>query len=243
MNHSANRITSTYGDYSFTAIGFMLTLLGTILAAMKTVITNVILIKPQRLSLPQLTDPPMYSSMQESAMPSMTDTEESPHYRHATHLPVESAPPTTSLLIGFFSSLSTFCNTLLTPSSNLSSPVTSLKELRLTISSDDPSARPRSFKLPKLTLSPLHLLFLLSPLAFIETMILAHLTGELDRVCWFLLESSRTGSLNNQMTWLLMNGVLAFFLNVVSFHTNRRLGPLAMTVAGELHHTFVFQDN
>ena len=38
---------------------------------------------------------------------------------------------------------------------------------------------------------------------------------------------------NNQMARLLMNGVLAFFLNVVSFHTNRRLGPLAMTVAGE----------
>ena len=33
---------STYGDYSFTAWGLILTLLGTFLAAMKTVITYVI---------------------------------------------------------------------------------------------------------------------------------------------------------------------------------------------------------
>ena len=33
---------STYGDYYFTAWGLLLTLLGTALAAMKTVVTNVI---------------------------------------------------------------------------------------------------------------------------------------------------------------------------------------------------------
>ncbi len=213
----------------------MLTLFGTVLAAMKTVVTNIILIKPQNLSLPTLNDSPMYS-MQEAVMLPMTDTKENifsdPRYGHTSHIPVEPAPPTTSLLIEFFSSTSTFCNTLLTHSSNPPSPVAPSKELRLTIPLDGSSARPRSFTLPKLTLSPLHLLLLLSPLAFIETILLAHLTGELDRVFWFLLKSSRTGLANSQMTWLLMNGVLAFFLNVVSFNTNRRLGPLAMTVAG-----------
>lgn len=31
---------ATYGDYSFTAWGFILTLLGTLLAALKTIVTN-----------------------------------------------------------------------------------------------------------------------------------------------------------------------------------------------------------
>jgi hypothetical protein len=32
-------------------------------------------------------------------------------------------------------------------------------------------------------------------------------------------------------SWLFLNGVLAFFLNVVSFNANRRVGPLGMGVA------------
>jgi hypothetical protein len=34
--------------------------------------------------------------------------------------------------------------------------------------------------------------------------------------------------------WLLLNGVLAFFLNVVSFNANRRVGPLGMSVAANV---------
>ena len=37
----------------------------------------------------------------------------------------------------------------------------------------------------------------------------------------------------NFRIWLASNGILAFFLNVVSFNANRRVGPLAMTVAGK----------
>jgi hypothetical protein len=37
----------------------------------------------------------------------------------------------------------------------------------------------------------------------------------------------------NFRIWLASNGILAFFLNVVSFNANRRVGPLAMSVAGK----------
>lgn len=85
--------------------------------------------------------------------------------------------------------------------------------------------------LPKLTLSPLHLLYLLSPLAFVQTTLLAHFTGELDRVHIHLAKAAAAGA-GMDRTWLLLNGVLAFFLNVVSFNANKRVGPLGMSVAG-----------
>ena len=94
-----------------------------------------------------------------------------------------------------------------------------------------------SFTVPKLSLSPLHLLYLLSPLAFIQTTLLAHFTGELKRVQLHLFDSSSpipsAGASLNFRIWLVSNGILAFFLNVVSFHANRRVGPLAMSVAGK----------
>jgi len=67
---------------------------------------------------------------------------------------------------------------------------------------------------------------------------LAHFTGELSRVQLHLFHSSSTihseaGSVNFRI-WLASNGILAFFLNVVSFNANRRVGPLAMTVAANV---------
>jgi hypothetical protein len=38
----------------------------------------------------------------------------------------------------------------------------------------------------------------------------------------------------NGRFWLLLNGILAFFLNVVSFNANRRVGPLGMSVAANV---------
>jgi len=38
----------------------------------------------------------------------------------------------------------------------------------------------------------------------------------------------------NFRIWLASNGILAFFLNVVSFNANRRVGPLAMSVAANV---------
>ncbi|KAK9693233.1 hypothetical protein K7432_014012 [Basidiobolus ranarum] len=81
-----------------------------------------------------------------------------------------------------------------------------------------------------LKLHPLDLLYRMSPLAFIQTLIYAYMTGELQYVSSFVQTS---------MTWslalsLLFNGVLAFFLNVVSFTANKKTSALTMTVAGNV---------
>jgi hypothetical protein len=69
----------------------------------------------------------------------------------------------------------------------------------------------------------------MSPLAFIQCVIYAHFSGELDRV--------RQYSANNMSLFiaiaLLMNGIIAFGLNVVSFIANGKVGALGICVAGE----------
>ncbi|KAF8892896.1 triose-phosphate transporter family-domain-containing protein [Infundibulicybe gibba] len=79
--------------------------------------------------------------------------------------------------------------------------------------------------IPKL--SPLHLLYFLSPLAFIQTVALAQLSGELDRI----RQHSPSWT---QLCLLLLNGTIAFGLNVVSFNANRKVGALGMTVAANV---------
>lgn len=125
-------INSTFGDYYFSYAGFLLTLLGTVLAALKTIFTNVLQTTP------------------------------------APARPARARP--------YFS-------------------------------------------------NPLDLLFLLSPLALVQCVLLAHVTGELGRVRAAELSAGTLGA-------LLLNGCLAFGLNVVSFSANRRVGALGMTVAG-----------
>ena len=189
---------STYGDYYFTPVGFFLTLLGTILAALKTILTNVILVKQPSSPLPFSSD-------------------------STTHLLPDDVSNQSSPSPSFFSSLlsiSIFNSSSSDPATNSpKSPTLS------------------SFTLPKLSLSPLHLLYLLSPLAFIQTTLLAYFTGELSRVQLHLFHSSSSmhpeGASLNFRIWLASNGILAFFLNVVSFNANRRVGPLAMSVAGK----------
>lgn len=208
----------TYGDYYFTAFGFFLTLFGTLLAALKTTLTNVILAKPVQVGLPvtsELTHHPLADEL----------------HAHA----YSAFPPT------FFSSLATLISTSVFPRSP-TAPGYSLKPLAspapLGLSAQPPPLSPASSRaIPKLTLSPLHLLYLLSPLAFIQTTLLAHFTGELARVRWHLFSSVGVGGAGaagaTGRVWLLLNGALAFFLNVVSFNANRRVGPLGMSVAGE----------
>jgi hypothetical protein len=184
---------STYGDYYFTPFGFFLTLLGTLLAALKTILTNIILVKQPSSPLPFSSD--------------------STTHLLSADVPNQSSPPPS-----FFSSLS-------------------ISIFNSSASNGPKSPALSSFTLPKLCLSPLHLLYLLSPLAFIQTTLLAHFTGELSRVHNHLFHSSSSmhpiGSSLNFRIWLVSNGILAFFLNVVSFHANRRVGPLAMSVAGK----------
>lgn len=157
----------TYGDYYFTKWGFFLTLMGTVLAALKTIYTNL-------LQKPSSTQPTPYTN-----------------YKGRSEV-------------------------------TLSAP-----------------------RLPPLT--PLHLLHLLSPLAFIQTTLIAHFSGELDRVWEYSIAGLRhpspsgftrgqpitSGLSNTQLALLVMNGVMAFGLNVVSFSANRKVGALSMTVAGE----------
>ncbi len=91
-----------------------------------------------------------------------------------------------------------------------------------------------------LRLPALEILYRLSPLAALYTILYAAYTGELSS---FREHAFRTsdGSLSTEKPFtfvllvaLLGNGALAFFLNVVSFTANKRVGALTMTVAANL---------
>ncbi|KAK7042465.1 TPT domain-containing protein [Favolaschia claudopus] len=75
--------------------------------------------------------------------------------------------------------------------------------------------------------NPFELLFLLSPLALVQCTLMAYATGELHRVRDYSLSSLK-------LIALLLNGCIAFGLNVVSFSANRRVGALSMTVAANV---------
>ncbi|KII91715.1 hypothetical protein PLICRDRAFT_105382 [Plicaturopsis crispa FD-325 SS-3] len=136
---------ATYGDYYFTLWGLLLTLFGTVLAALKTIFTNVL--------------------------------QSSPH----------SAP------------------------SALRHP-------------------PPAMLPPRLQMHPLDLLIRMSPLAFIQCVVYAQMSGELDRVWhWSAHEMTLL-----RACALTANGAIAFGLNVVSFTANKKAGPLSMTVAANV---------
>ncbi|KAI8054147.1 triose-phosphate transporter family-domain-containing protein [Gilbertella persicaria] len=82
----------------------------------------------------------------------------------------------------------------------------------------------------RLKLHPLDLLLRMSPLAFVQTMIYSYVTGEMDQV----MEFCQTKLTVSVCVALLINGVLAFFLNVVSFTANKKTSALTMTVAGNV---------
>lgn len=82
----------------------------------------------------------------------------------------------------------------------------------------------------KLKLHPLDLLLRMSPLACIQTLLYSYATGEMELVQEFI---------NTKASWsfmfvLLINGILAFFLNVVSFTANKKTSALTMTVAANV---------
>ncbi|GHJ89458.1 hypothetical protein NliqN6_5860 [Naganishia liquefaciens] len=79
----------------------------------------------------------------------------------------------------------------------------------------------------RLKLHPLDLLMRMSPLAFVQCVVYGLMSGELKRVQRYgALEMTR-----GKATALLLNGVIAFGLNIVSFTANKKAGPLTMTVA------------
>jgi uncharacterized membrane protein len=82
----------------------------------------------------------------------------------------------------------------------------------------------------RLKLNPLDLLFRMSPLAFIQCIFYAHATGELDQVKEFAADNMTI----NLASGLLLNGIIAFALNIVSFTANKKTSALTMTVAGNV---------
>lgn len=80
----------------------------------------------------------------------------------------------------------------------------------------------------RLQLHPLDLLLRMSPLAFVQTVIFSWMKGELDEVVSFC----KTDMSLKLVLALLVNGIIAFFLNYVSFTANKKTSALTMTVAG-----------
>lgn len=107
---------------------------------------------------------------------------------------------------------------------------------------------------PRLDLHPLDLLTRMSPLAFVQCVAYAHLSGELDRLRRLSAGAHMhsppyngtsidapyeralyVGHMDSaKILVLLINGCIAFGLNIVSFSANGKVGALSMTVAGEL---------
>ncbi|KAG2347081.1 TPT-domain-containing protein [Suillus weaverae] len=102
--------------------------------------------------------------------------------------------------------------------------------LQSTPSPTSPQPRVHFVVPPRLRLHPLDLLTRMAPLAFIQCIFLAYLTGELSRVhTWSSVEMTPVNA-----TLLGINGLIAFGLNIVSFTANRAAGPLSMTVASNV---------
>ena len=82
----------------------------------------------------------------------------------------------------------------------------------------------------RLKLSPLELLYRMSPLAFVQTMVYAWYTGEMAQArTWAAGTMGR-----RELLILLTNGAIAFGLNVISFTANKKTGALTMTVAANV---------
>lgn len=102
--------------------------------------------------------------------------------------------------------------------------------LQSTPSPTSPQPRVNFIVPPRLQLHPLDLLMRMAPLAFIQCVFLAYLTGESSRVhAWSLVQMTPI-----KAALLGVNGLIAFGLNIVSFTANRAAGPLSMTVAANV---------
>lgn len=71
----------------------------------------------------------------------------------------------------------------------------------------------------------------MSPLALVQTLLYAYFTGEVSR----LEDFAAAGHLGKrEVLVLVVNGAIAFALNVISFTANRKTGALTMTVAANV---------
>lgn len=76
---------------------------------------------------------------------------------------------------------------------------------------------------------PLDLLMRMSPLAFVQCVMYGWYTGELERVRAY----GATQMTRSKAIALLINGIIACGLNIVSFTANKKSGPLTMTVSAK----------
>ncbi|GMK54145.1 hypothetical protein CspeluHIS016_0107310 [Cutaneotrichosporon spelunceum] len=79
----------------------------------------------------------------------------------------------------------------------------------------------------RLKLHPLDLLIRMSPLAFVQCVFYSWYTGELERVRRY----GATQMTRTKAVALLINGIIACGLNIVSFTANKKAGALTMTVS------------
>ncbi|KAI0319715.1 triose-phosphate transporter family-domain-containing protein [Amylostereum chailletii] len=160
---------ATYGDYYFTLWGLFLTLLGTLLAASKTIVTHTL--------------------------------------QTPTSQPARSPSPPWTI--------------------RLPQPINITVNL--------PSIP--SLRQARLNLHPLDLLTRMSPLAFVQCVLYAQLSGELEQLRHG--QEAPAAYLHHTHPWacptiLIANAIIAFGLNVVSFEANRRAGALTMGVAANV---------
>ena len=94
-----------------------------------------------------------------------------------------------------------------------------------------------------LHLHALELLYRMSLLAIPQALVLSYMCGELEIavkaiITWQVdgvdMYSGRSLSYRQLFAYLLVNGFLAFGLNLISFTTNKKVGALTMTVAGNV---------
>jgi hypothetical protein len=171
----------TYGDYSYTRAGLALTLLGTALAALKTMLASQV-VRPRTL-------PHAESAQSPNPVPIK-------RHAHTTYGRTRRVSMKRMADEGYLSG--------------------------------DEHIRPDFSITSAPALHPLDVLLRLSPLACIQCLIAAFLSGETTRwsATWIEPTPSRWRS-------LALNGALAFLLNYVSFVASRQAGALSMTVAGE----------
>lgn len=82
-----------------------------------------------------------------------------------------------------------------------------------------------------LALSAMEVLLRMSPLAAVQCVIYAFITGEVQQFHIAYQQGQFTGSFGFA---LLANAIIAFSLNMVSFQANKLAGALTMTVAGNV---------
>ncbi|KAG9128048.1 hypothetical protein FRC07_005915 [Ceratobasidium sp. 392] len=208
---------ATCGDYTFTRAGLALTLLGTALAALKTMLASWVVRVPQTpvLSLLSAETLPNHSTSEFLPIHSQSDT--LPHFsrahaRHGSLKRMEDGRVDEGYLSG-----------------------DERPRLGGSIEAIPVDTRSRSGSgsgADTAALHPLDVLFRLSPLACAQCLIVAWGSGEMAR--WAEIDMSTGFSWRELGTKLALNGALAFVLNYVSFMASRRAGALSMTVAANV---------